>query len=68
MNLSLILTKFQSRKFIVTVAVGCIVVFGRALGLNLDEKQLYDLVALALAYLGVQGAVDLKNGASTHAP
>ena len=58
----LILQKIQSRKFIVAVVVGTIVVFGKALGLHLEEKQLYDLVALAMTYIGVTGAIDFKNG------
>lgn len=56
----MLLQKLQSRKFWVAVSVGCVVVFGQALGLNIDEVQLDRLVALAMTYLGVQGALDWR--------
>lgn len=55
----MLLEKLQSRKFWIVVAVGIVVVFGNALGLNLDEAQLWQLVSTAAAYLGVQGIRDL---------
>lgn len=57
-----ILDKITSRKFIITVAVGFVVVFGKALGINLSEDQLWQLVATGLAYIGAQGTIDFKNG------
>ena len=58
--MSAILARLQSRKFWIVVAVGVIVVFGKALGLNLSEDQLWQLVSTAGAYLGVQGIIDYK--------
>ncbi len=53
--------RFQSRKFWVTLATGFIVVFGEAVGIDLDEAQVWQLVGVVAAWLGVQGAADFKS-------
>ncbi len=52
--------RLQSRKFWVTVATGIIVVFGDALGVDLAEAQVWQLVGVVATYLGIQGAADFK--------
>ena len=54
--------KVQSRKFLVTIAVGFIVVFGNALDLDITTEKLWQLITVAAPYLGVQGILDFKNG------
>ena len=57
-----ILEKVQSRKFLVTLAVGFIVVFGNALDLDVTTEKLWQLITITAPYLGVQGILDFKNG------
>ena len=57
-----ITSRLKSRKFWVTVAVGVVVVFGDALGIDLSEAQVWQLASTAGAYLGIQGIIDYKNG------
>ena len=52
------LEKLKSRKLWAGIATGCVVVFGKAFGLNLDDAQLWSLATTAAAYLLGQGAVD----------
>ena len=52
--------RFQSRKFWATLATGFIIVFGEAVGIDLDEAQVWQLVGIVGAWLGVQGAADFK--------
>jgi hypothetical protein len=53
--------RFHSRKFWVTLGTGFIIVFGEAVGIDLDEAQVWQLVGLVATYLGVQGAADFKS-------
>ena len=53
--------RFQSRKFWATLATGFIIVFGEAVGVDLDEAQVWQLVGLVATWLGVQGAADFKS-------
>lgn len=52
--------RFQSRKFWVTLGVSFIIVFGEAVGIELDETQVWQLVGVVGAWLGIQGAADFK--------
>lgn len=57
-----IVKRLKSRKFWAMVTVGFIVVFGEELGIDLDEQQLWQLVSVVAAWLGIQGVIDYKNG------
>jgi len=52
--------KLKSRKWWLTFAVGVVILFARQLGLELDESQLWELIALATGYNLTQGYVDAK--------
>lgn len=52
--------RLQSRKFWATLSVGFVIVFGEAVGIDLDEAQVWQLVGVVAAWLGVQGAVDFR--------
>lgn len=48
-----IFDKLKSRKFWLTFAGGVVVLFAKQLGLDVDESQLWQLVALITGYGGV---------------
>ena len=52
------MSKFASRKFIVTMLVVALVVASEVLGVDLDDDSLTAIVTVTLGLLGAQGLVD----------
>ena len=52
------MSKFASRKFIVTMLVVGLVVASEGLGVDLDDDSLTAIVTMGLGLLGSQGLVD----------
>lgn len=55
---STLLKRLQSRKLWIAIGCGIVVVFGKALGLNLNEVQVNDVMYIGISYILGQGAVD----------
>ena len=52
------MSKFASRKFIVTMIIVALVVASEVLGVDLDDESLAAIVTVGLGLLGSQGLVD----------
>jgi hypothetical protein len=55
------MSKFASRKFIVTMLIVGLVVVSEALGVDLDDDSLTAIVTMGLGLLGSQGLVDVAH-------
>ena len=60
MTFDQLVKKLASRKLAVTVFVAVVVAAGEHFGVDLDDTQVYGLVATAIAYVLGQGAIDYK--------
>jgi len=56
---SMLLEKFMSRKFILAVVSGILVILNEGLGWNIPTETIMSFVILILGYLFVEGAVDV---------
>lgn len=51
-------SRLTSRKFLLTVAVGLVIVINKAFNLGFTDAQIGDLVTAVAAYVGVEGIAD----------
>ena len=52
------MNRFTSRKFILAVASGLIVVLNKAFDFNLSETEILLIVGSLLTFVGVEGGID----------